>query len=85
MILKNALITKKIEGTDTLDISNSGIHKTFQFCVQQNEFLKHGQTIAFLKENEYTTQTGGIIHYAIDSTGRKKRRNTKKIFTGSFY
>jgi|TARA_B110000444_G_scaffold47360_1_gene43193 DNA-directed RNA polymerase subunit beta' len=85
MILKNAVVIKNGTKNDSLQLFSSKQQKTFHFCVQEGEFLKHGQTVAFLKEDAYRTQTGGVIHYALDYFGGKKRRNTKKIFTGSLY
>ena len=84
--LQNAKVTQKVDAESILTIANEGVEKTFQFIVKDREFLTHGQTIAVLNEDSYKTQTGGIICYDInESSNSKKRRSTKKLFSGSLY
>ncbi len=85
MIIENGLIKKTSGNPDILELSTSNTKKIFQLNVKQNESLKHGQTIACLRENVYKTETGGIVYYSTVSPGNKKKRSTKKIFTGFLY
>ena len=85
MILENGLIFKSSDQLDTLKLASPTTDKTFQLHVSSNELVKHGQTIASLKENTYKTETGGIIYYSISNVKNSKRRKTKNIFTGVLY
>ena len=85
MVIENGLIQKTPDKFDILELTSSKTKKVFQLSVKQNELLRHGQTIANLKEDTYLTDTGGTIYYSIDSSKTKKTRSTKKIFTGFLY
>merc|ERR1711934_185624 len=65
--------------------SESKNKKLFKLTIKPNEPITHGQTIACLKEDNYRTETGGIIYYSTLYVGNKKKRNTKKIFNGFLY
>ena len=86
MIIENGLIQKTGDIFDTFELTATN-KKLFQLNVKQNEPIKHGQTIACLKEDNYKTETGGIIYYSTSYPvpGNKKKRSTKKIFTGFLY
>tara|TARA_B110000444_G_scaffold257888_1_gene297410 strand:- start:2391 stop:6188 length:3798 start_codon:yes stop_codon:yes gene_type:complete len=85
MLNNSKLLTCENENT-ILTILNQNIEKVFQLKVKNKDFLTNGQTIAVLDEDLYKTQTGGIICYDIDETkSNKKRRSTKKVFSGSLY
>jgi|TARA_B110000902_G_scaffold264336_1_gene345579 DNA-directed RNA polymerase subunit beta' len=85
LILKNAHV--QTEGGNPSQLQFMGIEgtKTFQLCVKSNDILQHGQSLAVLQENTYKTETGGIAYYSIADAVTKKRRTTKKMFTGSLY
>ena len=86
LMLKNTKLTKHDDKLPTLNISTGNIEKRFQLTVKDQEFLTNGQTIAVLKDDVYKTQTGGIICYDLnDNNHIKKRRSTKKVFSGSLY
>ena len=86
LMLKNTKLTKNEEKLSTLTVSTGSTEKQFQLTVKDQEFLTNGQTIAVLKDDIYQTQTGGIICYDInDNNNIKKRRSTKKVFSGSLY
>jgi DNA-directed RNA polymerase subunit beta' len=85
MTVENGTVRKSAEGFDILELGSPENKKLFQLTVKPNEPVKHGQTIACLKEDNYKTETGGIIYYSILNTGNKKKRNTKKIFNGFLY
>jgi len=86
LMLKNTKLIKCENGNSILTILNNNVEKVFQLKVKIKEFLTNGQTVAVLNEDLYKTQTGGIICYDIDSNKiTKKRRSTKKVFSGSLY
>jgi DNA-directed RNA polymerase subunit beta' len=85
MTIENGLILNGTNNSKLLELSTNGTKKLFQLNVKPNEPLKHGQTIACLKEDIYKTETGGIIYYSTTSPENKKKRSTKKIFTGFLY
>ena len=87
MIVENGFIRKTEDKFDSFELTTSKNKKLFQLNVKQNELLKHGQTIACLKEDIYKTETGGIIYYSTNYPlpGNQKKRSTKKIFTGFLY
>jgi DNA-directed RNA polymerase subunit beta' len=78
MIIENGLVEKTSSSPDNLKLTSSETEKIFQLHVKQNELLKHGQTIACLKENAYRTETGGIVYYSTTYSDNKKKRSTKK-------
>ena len=85
MLLKNSRVKITPGQKDILELVSSKSNKVFQFCVQRKRYLQHGQPVAVLNEQGYKTKTGGIVYYTIDYNLSKKRRNTKKMFTGSLY
>ena len=87
MIVENGFIRKTEDKFDSFELTTSKNKKLFQLNVKQNELLKHGQTIACLKEDIYKTETGGIIYYSTNYPlpGNQRKRSTKKIFTGFLY
>ena len=82
MIIENGLVSK---ASNNFELTSSKTKKTFQLTIKPNELLAHGQTIACLEEDAYKTETGGTIYYSTEYKGSKKKRNTKKIFTGFLY
>ena len=85
-MLKNTTLIEENDNNLILTILNKKIENTFQLKVKNKDFLTNGQTIAVLKEDTYKTTTGGIICYDIEGNRfAKKRRSTKKIFSGSLY
>jgi len=85
MLIENGIIKKTEEPFYDFEIKVPNTKKIFQLNVKQNEIIKHGQTIACLKEdNDYKTDTGGIIYYSTNFSNNNKR-NTKKIFAGFLY
>jgi DNA-directed RNA polymerase subunit beta' len=85
MIVENGFLLKTSKAFDHFELISSGTKKLFQLNVKQNELLKHGQTIACLKVDNYKTETGGIIYYSTAYSPNKKKRNTKKLFAGFLY
>ena len=87
MILENGTILEQKKRSDILELSTSvdNRKKRFHLNIKRNQQLSHGQTIACLDDKTYRTETGGIIYYSVSNFGHKKKRNTKKIFTGSLY
>ena len=85
MSVENGVFVKSPNNFGTFKLTTSNTEKLFELNVRENQLLKHGQTIACLKEDVYKTDTGGIIYYSTDSSNTKKKRNAKKIFTGFLY
>jgi len=85
MILEDCVIHELNGQNDILKLGNSQTEKNFQLHVKNRELLKHGQTLASLKDDAYKTQTGGILYYSTANPKNKKKRKTKKLFTGSLY
>jgi DNA-directed RNA polymerase subunit beta' len=86
LMLKNAQLTLSENQLPLLNIINRGTEKRFQLTVKDREFLSPGQTVAVLKDETYKTQTGGLICYDInENVHGKKRRSTRKVFSGSLY
>ena len=85
MTIENGVVRKNSNGFDILELGESENKKLFELTIKPNESIKHGQTIACLKEDNYRTETGGIIYYSTLYVGNKKKRNTKKIFNGFLY
>ena len=86
LMLKNTELIKRDNKPPTLNIVNNGVEKSFELTINDQEFLTHNQTVAVLKNDIYKTQTGGIICYDINEHKTvKKRRSTKKVFSGSLY
>jgi DNA-directed RNA polymerase subunit beta' len=81
MILENGTI----DNSNTLRLNISPTIKVFELCVKNKELLRHGQKIASLTEESYRTKTGGIIFYSKIQNNKKKKKVTKKLFTGSLY
>ena len=81
MLLENATVVEP----NILKLNNLNTLKEFKLCVKNHEFLKHGQKIASLIDDAYQTKTGGIIFYSKASYTNKKKRATKRLFTGSLY
>merc|ERR1712070_92878 len=60
--------------------------KKFQLQLKPNEILRHGQTIAVVLEEDFKTDTGGIVTYSLEkNTAQKKTKSTKKMFSGTLY
>ena len=86
LLLKNAKLVRHENNLLTLSLVNNGLEKNFHLTAKEHEFLTNGQTIAVLDDDTYKTKTGGIICYDInDHQHLKKRRSTKKVFSGSLY
>ena len=85
MIIENGIIEKKVDDTSRLVLTTGKEKKVFELKIRENELLQHGQTLACLEEIFFKTTTGGRIFYSTSSLGNKKKRNTKKIFTGFLY
>ena len=81
MLLENA----EVDNLNLLKLITPLSVKTFQLCAKNHELLLHGQKIASLTEEAYRTQTGGIIFYSKNYYTNKKKRGTKRLFTGSLY
>ena len=84
-VIENGQIIETDSEFDVFELVTPKSKKLFQLNIKQKEILKHGQTIACLKENIYKTNTGGMIYYSTESPNNKKKRNTKKIFKGFLY
>ena len=87
MVLENCIVEKNVEtGEDKLLVVTDD-QKTYQFQLycKKGEHLKHGQALASLIDDSYKTETGGIVYYSTQSNFGKKKKNTKKQFTGSLY
>ena len=82
MIIENGIFSKS---KNHFQLVSQKTEKIFEFNIKQNELLTHGQTIACLQEDNYKTETGGIIYYSTSYQGGKKKRNAKKVFTGFLY
>ena len=81
MILENGTITT----SNNLKLETRTGIKEFKLCVKNREILKQGQKIASLTEEAYRTKTGGILFYSKIQNNNKKKKATKKLFTGSLY
>ena len=84
-IVENSIIRKTSANFDNFELITPNTKKLFKLMVKQNELLRHGQTIACLKEKAYKTETGGVVYYSTAYPGDKKKRSTKKIFAGFLY
>ena len=85
MTIENAEITEFGNQPDVFELSTPQTKKRFHLNVQHNQQVVHGQTIACLEDTTYQTDTGGIIYYSTTNFTNRKKRSTKKIFTGSLY
>merc|ERR1711934_220147 len=59
MTIENGVVRKNSNGFDILELGESENKKLFELTIKPNESIKHGQTIACLKEDNYRTETGG--------------------------
>ena len=82
---ENTIIQDPLSPDPIFSICHEGKKKDFQLTVKKGEPLSHGQTIARLIDSTYKTQTGGIVYYSTDFQNQKKKRQTKKAFTGFLY
>jgi len=85
MTIDNGFVVPSPNSLPKFYLGTSKEKKVFQLTVKKNELLTHGQTIAFLNEESYKTETGGIIYYSIESNNSRKKRSTKQIFKGSLF
>jgi len=85
MVIENSLSVESNSNFENFELILPNEKRLFQLTVKQNELLNHGQTIACLKEDLYKTETGGIVYYSTIEPRNKKKRSTKKIFTGFLY
>jgi DNA-directed RNA polymerase subunit beta' len=85
VVIENGVMLNEAGNFNNFELVSAKTKKLFQLTVKQNELLKHGQTIACLKEDNYKTETGGIIYYSTSDPGNKKKRKTKNIFAGFLY
>jgi len=85
LVVENSIVSKTTNTFDTFQLITDNRSDSFSLTIKENETLTHGQTIASLIENSYITETGGILYYSLSTPGIEKKRNTKKIFTGSLY
>ena len=85
MKVENGSVIKFKNKPAVFELSTPQTKKSFHLNVQHNQQVVHGQTIACLEDNTYKTETGGIIYYSTANFTNKKKRSTKKIFTGSLY
>ena len=85
LIVENACIIKSGSEFDTFELKTPKTEALFKLNVKENDLLTHGQTVASLIEDCYKTETGGIIYYSTTNFFNKKKRSTKKLFTGSLY
>ena len=85
LIIENSKIKKINEDFDVLELTTPKRKTQFKLTAKENDFISHGQTIASLIEDSYKTKTGGIVFYSVNNFLNKKKRNTKKLFTGSLY
>jgi DNA-directed RNA polymerase subunit beta' len=86
LMLKNSQVTSKEKENHLLTLKSHDVNKKFELSVKNKDYLTDGQIIATLKENSYTTKTGGIVCY--DTAGKianKKRKNSNKVFSGTLY
>ena len=83
--VENAIIQNTEVAHPIFKISHEGSEKLFQLNVKRGELLSHGQTVARLIDSQYSTQTGGVVYYSTDFSKNKKKRQTKKAFTGFLY
>tara|TARA_B110001452_G_scaffold113919_1_gene94493 strand:- start:22820 stop:26629 length:3810 start_codon:yes stop_codon:yes gene_type:complete len=85
MVLENGLIRDIVDKNSILKLVTPNKEETFQLHVKNGDLLKHGQTLASLQDNTYKTETGGILYYSTILSKNKKKRKTKKLFTGFLY
>ena len=85
IVIENGVVSTSPGKKDLLTLTMDNTEKVFELNIQQNETLTHGQTIACLVEDNYRTDTGGIIYYSTTTPSTKRKRSTKRIFTGSLY
>ena len=85
MFLENGLISEVKGQNDILKITTPTNEKIFKLNIKNKDLLKHGQTIASLIDDSYKTETGGVLYYSIAHPKTKKKRKTKKLFTGFLY
>ena len=86
LMLKNTRISKRGKKDSILTILGPNTETSFYLKVKDKDFLTDGQTLAILKGDHYKTQTGGIICYDLeDNRTFKKKKSTRKMFSGSIY
>jgi len=85
MILENGIVTQNEGQSNILSLINDNKETLFHLHVKDQELVKNGQTLASLKDDVYKTETGGILYYSIAPSKIKKKRKTKKLFTGFLY
>jgi DNA-directed RNA polymerase subunit beta' len=86
LLLKNTEVIKVNEKETILKVFHNNTEKQFRLKVGKNDVLKNGQTLAILEDDNYKTQTGGIICYDITANHQtKQKKSTKKVFSGSLY
>ena len=85
VIIENGLIQKSLNAPEIFELKTLTNTRSFELNIKQNESLKHGQTIACLNDEAYKTETGGIIYYSTRHQGNKRKKSTKRIFTGLLY
>ena len=85
MILENGTVRKNEDGLTFLEFKASENENLFQLLIKPNEPVTHGQPIAYLIENNYKTETGGIIYYSTSYGGKKQKKNSKTLFNGFLY
>lgn len=78
VIIENGRLIKNSSQFDAFELISSKNKKLFNLEIKQKDLLKHGQTIACLKENDYKTETGGTVYYSTISPKNKKNTSYKE-------
>ena len=85
MVLDNAIVFKNKDEHPVLELKTSAGKSCFKLHVKNNDLVTHGQTLASLVEEEYKTESGGILFYSTYNPLNKRKRGIKKNFRGSLY
>lgn len=85
MSLENAFFIDFPDKIKLLKLQTSEGSKLFQLCIKEGASLKQGQKLAYLIDDTYKTETGGILYYSTDNFTAKKRKKQKTIFNGFLY
>ena len=86
LLVENTLIKHVTKNRYLLIFSEAEKSNKLLFEVNPDKTLHFGEVFAILVDNSYTVKTGGFITYSLELSQKgKKRKNSRKLFTGSLY
>ena len=86
LLVENTLIKHVTKNRYLLIFSEAEKSNKLLLEVNPDKTLHFGEVFAILVDNSYTVKTGGFITYSLELSQKgKKRKNSRKLFTGSLY